>query len=103
MNSAAAPASFLAVNSLHMVQVDRKSTRLNSSHGYISYAVFSLKKKTPFEDCAPGGCTHACEKPVRAFAAKVAWLIRPFHRGSSGVVQEYARYDVHRVHLTVPG
>src|SRR2546422_4138391 len=25
---------------------DRKSTRLNSSHGYISYAVFSLKKKT---------------------------------------------------------
>src|SRR5205809_1806409 len=24
---------------------DRKSTRLNSSHGYISYAVFSLKKK----------------------------------------------------------
>src|SRR3989449_5494043 len=27
--------------------VDRKSTRLNSSHGYISYAVFCLKKKKP--------------------------------------------------------
>src|ERR1041385_9338451 len=27
------------------LQVDRKSTRLNSSHGYISYAVFCLKKK----------------------------------------------------------
>src|SRR2546422_3012576 len=26
-------------------QADRKSTRLNSSHGYISYAVFCLKKK----------------------------------------------------------
>src|SRR3989449_6797925 len=26
---------------------DRKSTRLNSSHGYISYAVFCLKKKNP--------------------------------------------------------
>src|SRR2546422_6335752 len=26
-------------------QGDRKSTRLNSSHGYISYAVFCLKKK----------------------------------------------------------
>src|SRR5256884_6196015 len=26
---------------------DRKSTRLNSSHGYISYAVFCLKKKDP--------------------------------------------------------
>src|SRR2546422_8267146 len=27
------------------VTADRKSTRLNSSHGYISYAVFCLKKK----------------------------------------------------------
>src|SRR2546429_7152472 len=26
--------------------LDRKSTRLNSSHGYISYAGFCLKKKT---------------------------------------------------------
>src|SRR2546422_3095171 len=28
------------------LSLDRKSTRLNSSHGYISYAVFCLKKKT---------------------------------------------------------
>src|SRR2546429_5231042 len=28
-----------------LVLIDRKSTRLNSSHGYISYAVFCLKKK----------------------------------------------------------
>src|SRR2546422_6320122 len=28
---------------------DRKSTRLNSSHGYISYAVFCLKKKNKLE------------------------------------------------------
>src|SRR5256884_2565180 len=28
-----------------LVPRDRKSTRLNSSHGYISYAVFCLKKK----------------------------------------------------------
>src|SRR2546422_7037360 len=28
---------------------DRKSTRLNSSHGYISYAVFCLKKKKLME------------------------------------------------------
>src|SRR2546422_7998803 len=27
------------------IEADRKSTRLNSSHGYISYAVFCLKKK----------------------------------------------------------
>src|SRR2546422_4781682 len=41
---------------------DRKSTRLNSSHGYISYAVFCLKKKKttphhihqhyPYTECA---------------------------------------------------
>src|SRR2546429_6483259 len=29
----------------HEARADRKSTRLNSSHGYISYAVFCLKKK----------------------------------------------------------
>src|SRR5256884_262603 len=28
-----------------IMEEDRKSTRLNSSHGYISYAVFCLKKK----------------------------------------------------------
>src|SRR2546422_1289322 len=28
-----------------LIAADRKSTRLNSSHGYISYAVFCLKKK----------------------------------------------------------
>src|SRR2546422_2689984 len=28
-----------------LTPLDRKSTRLNSSHGYISYAVFCLKKK----------------------------------------------------------
>src|SRR2546429_2854921 len=31
---------------------DRKSTRLNSSHGYISYAVFCLKKKIDYRDPA---------------------------------------------------
>src|SRR5687768_17731682 len=31
-----------------MQAADRKSTRLNSSHGYISYAVFCLKKKTHY-------------------------------------------------------
>src|SRR2546429_4682078 len=30
------------------VVTDRKSTRLNSSHGYISYAVFCLKKKNTY-------------------------------------------------------
>src|SRR2546422_4351971 len=33
------------LTALHLLKADRKSTRLNSSHGYISYAVFCLKKK----------------------------------------------------------
>src|SRR2546429_4208889 len=33
------------VESVQVAHGDRKSTRLNSSHGYISYAVFCLKKK----------------------------------------------------------
>src|SRR2546429_3979480 len=34
-------------------RLDRKSTRLNSSHGYISYAVFCLKKKTKSYQVSP--------------------------------------------------
>src|SRR5256884_1199977 len=34
--------------------IDRKSTRLNSSHGYISYAVFCLKKKICARSADPG-------------------------------------------------
>src|SRR2546429_1188823 len=36
---------------------DRKSTRLNSSHGYISYAVFCLKKKNIQHDYS-ASATH---------------------------------------------
>src|SRR2546422_7101927 len=35
------------------VKIDRKSTRLNSSHGYISYAVFCLKKKKFESETSP--------------------------------------------------
>src|SRR2546422_7607638 len=50
---------------------DRKSTRLNSSHGYISYAVFCLKKKkyTVFRAPEPGynaAGVHDCHTAVRA-------------------------------------
>src|SRR5690625_7071779 len=39
------PISLLALHT-HTLERDRKSTRLNSSHVAISYAVFCLKKKT---------------------------------------------------------
>src|SRR3712207_8071730 len=37
---------WIVLNELLPQMVDRKSTRLNSSHANISYAVFCLKKKT---------------------------------------------------------
>src|SRR5687768_17847166 len=40
---------------LEWARKDRKSTRLNSSHGYISYAVFCLKKKR-----RPPGLSQMC-------------------------------------------
>src|SRR2546429_4276607 len=42
-------------------ELDRKSTRLNSSHGYISYAVFCLKKKkqTYYNPCRESNHRHA--------------------------------------------
>src|SRR5256885_12018670 len=42
---------------------DRKSTRLNSSHLVISYAVFCLKKKTHSPPPRPG--TAECPRPAR--------------------------------------
>src|SRR2546422_3086832 len=46
-------------------QLDRKSTRLNSSHGYISYAVFCLKKKKEEANSYQDEQTHspdACQR-----------------------------------------
>src|SRR2546422_8219757 len=43
---------------------DRKSTRLNSSHGYISYAVFCLKKKkkpNAPDTCDPHATLDSCD------------------------------------------
>src|SRR2546422_5584022 len=42
---------------------DRKSTRLNSSHGYISYAVFCLKKKKHKQRPNPPDKPHI-SKPI---------------------------------------
>src|SRR2546426_7698069 len=42
-------------------QRDRKSTRLNSSHLVISYAVFCLKKKKKIDSASWCGLVHAVE------------------------------------------
>src|SRR5438132_1760406 len=53
----------------HFITRDRKSTRLNSSHTVISYAVFCLKKKTNHQDhCLARSCPrHRCrwDTPAR--------------------------------------
>src|SRR6202035_2735343 len=47
-------------------QTDRKSTRLNSSHSQISYAVFCLKKKQEPRDVRDGRW-HLCVHAVSAY------------------------------------
>src|ERR1041385_9384450 len=51
--------------------LDRKSTRLNSSHGYISYAVFCLKKQQRGRHNRSSLCrvTHACCLPKGSTSA----------------------------------
>src|SRR2546422_2317272 len=51
---------------------DRKSTRLNSSHGYISYAVFCLKKKKTITVAGPGA--HMRHIIVPCAGRTFAWL-----------------------------
>src|SRR5256884_3858266 len=60
---------------------DRKSTRLNSSHGYISYAVFCLKKKNPLERVSIERKRPPCGQPC----VLVVHPCRPPDRGNSSV------------------
>src|SRR5258707_6451151 len=50
------------VLSLAALVGDRKSTRLNSSHANISYAVFCLKKKTTYEGCKDASPAFVADK-----------------------------------------
>src|SRR2546429_170180 len=52
---------------------DRKSTRLNSSHGYISYAVFCLKKKKDTERAgSPSGVSKRTTRAPRCRSSRLA-------------------------------
>src|SRR5256885_6712039 len=62
--------------------IDRKSTRLNSSHLVISYAVFCLKKKER-KPVRKAGAAYACNQVnvKRCFRSSSAWRLRPsLHR-----------------------
>src|SRR2546429_6374964 len=59
------------------VRSDRKSTRLNSSHGYISYAVFCLKKQMPSMSANRAGAPSATAASGSGSAASgsySAWI-----------------------------
>src|SRR2546429_5829566 len=56
------------------VCLDRKSTRLNSSHGYISYAVFCLKKKSI------ASCTEGVHSEPSALASPTLHVLTPRRR-----------------------
>src|SRR2546430_11773535 len=59
-----------------LTQEDRKSTRLNSSHSQISYAVFCLKKKNSYDIQIPP--THFCTSSLQG--------AYPAHRSSSRLI-----------------
>src|SRR2546430_6432626 len=53
VRASSANPSYVTIGTTSSTNLDRKSTRLNSSHSQISYAVFCLKKKTT----TPHACT----------------------------------------------
>src|SRR2546430_9978828 len=55
-----------ALDPQDVVRVDRKSTRLNSSHSQISYAVFCLKKKKPWPIAHAPAARHSVARPLSA-------------------------------------
>src|SRR5256886_7267997 len=62
-------------------RLDRKSTRLNSSHSQISYAVFCLKKKTPV---CPSRSRCARKNAHIRLDASILLLVRPTNHSGSG-------------------
>src|SRR5438445_2921306 len=57
---------------------DRKSTRLNSSHANISYAVFCLKKKKAVHTDGNTGASITTDSPIPSAIGRCKWLGR-FH------------------------
>src|SRR5256886_11940280 len=67
-----------AARLVHRQSRDRKSTRLNSSHSQISYAVFCLKKKKT----SPPTQTRYCSSATRRSSSPVTRLSTPRSRST---------------------
>src|SRR2546426_5143265 len=99
MSSGPRESSFAAVTTAAVSSRDRKSTRLNSSHLVISYAVFCLKKKKK-----SGGqtewlsgrqfdtqCRRSPGLPGRACLRDTSFVSLHHQRGPTGLVQQLRR------------
>src|SRR5256884_6744881 len=78
---------------------DRKSTRLNSSHGYISYAVFCLKKKKQMTITTSQRCHHLL--PFQSTSPRNRLLSAyspPTTSICKGVTHNFTVFYPHRVH-----
>src|SRR5258707_1431199 len=77
---------------------DRKSTRLNSSHANISYAVFCLKKKKKAVRDQPGRFVQRRTRPTCLQAITQVLLTR-----TTVSVHAWCHYaDTHKAHTTIP-
>src|SRR5256885_4879793 len=75
--------------------VDRKSTRLNSSHLVISYAVFCLKKKKP-SHCLPRTCADSSRAPNPPQTEPSRAPAPPqHHRSGPSARKPYAEIELH--------
>src|SRR6266536_1814646 len=73
---------------------DRKSTRLNSSHEWISYAVFCLKKKNHEKllQAVPQDTHERRREQARGFAAKLP--LTPYHLVENGAERKDFRTEI---------
>src|SRR5690606_39779027 len=74
----------LANRQVVQAQVDRKSTRLNSSHVKISYAVFCLKKKKKLTPSAPHALTRRRLRASTTDTEATGNSVRTSHRACPG-------------------
>src|SRR2546429_2933047 len=81
---------------------DRKSTRLNSSHGYISYAVFCLKKKknTHIQDARSCSPKYALFSPRAPTPTTLITTTEPTH--TQAQLADYSSTSIHHhtTHIT---
>src|SRR2546430_7570338 len=80
------------------VRSDRKSTRLNSSHSQISYAVFCLKKKKQSHLCTVGVSSHLSASSTRCTPSKDRVAAPP----SAGTAHHTSRHRLPSFQGSVP-